>query len=143
MTSTNTYSDIAKIFNLPTKAISELYKDGIIKQMPPDIDEMRSLWVLSKTWGKDRFIKMQLTRHSKAKRKKLADTCELNKSESYALSRFKQHRTENGFTDARRLTVNDVVGELNTYYKIPITRELHAMVRRMRWRVYKIKPENL
>ena len=133
-----TYADVAKFCNLPVKAIAELYKDQILNQMPPNTVELSALRLLAATWGRDRYIKMQLSRHTKFKRRMLSDSAGLTKPESFAFNRFMMQRVEQSTFGTRSLTIEEVVEEINYNYKVPINYELRAMVRKMRWRSYKV-----
>lgn len=133
-----TYSEIAHIFKLPVKAIVALHKDGLIT-IPPSSDSVRVLHLITNIWGKDRYIKMQLAGYTKQKRRRLADTAEMTKPQSYAYNRMLYNRVARHNDDfIRQLSIKEIADEINYNYKVPITGELLNMIKRMRWQVYKV-----
>ena len=130
------YKEIAEKYNLPTKLIIELCSRSILHQ-PISDSEHDGLLMLSSIWGKDVFIKLQLTKKSQRERLKLALTSSLTKIESYILSRYIGNlRTK------ERLYVNQIADELNFYYGAPKDRLLYHTIRKIRARAYKFYNNN-
>jgi hypothetical protein len=126
------YKEIANHYQLPVKSIVEMHNRCIIND-PISESEHKGLLMIQSIWGKDTFLKMQLSRKTKKERLTLALTCELSKIESYILMRY-----IGNLRDHQKIYIKQIADELNFYYGVPIDRLLYSTIKKFRGRAYKL-----
>jgi hypothetical protein len=125
-----TYLEASEKYNIPVKALYELHNRGILpyglKKEHEQIIEH-----ISYVWGKEAFLRLQLSRKTKKKREKLIKEADLNKLEHYILNRYLNALKQN-----KHLKQAQVANEVKTYLGAPITDKLFKTIERMRKKAY-------
>jgi len=122
------YDVASKLFDLPVKALQKLKENGFVDE-PLSQSDRAAMTVLSHVWHKDEYLKMMLARRTKKKRKNLLETIDMDKPDGYMFNRFLNHYRKN---DKTRLYVNQVVKEVEKYYKIPASDSLYEIGKKMK-----------
>ena len=127
-----TFQEVTSKYNIPLKALYELYKREII---PYELNEEHEKVIehISYVWGKDIFIRMQLAKKSKKQREKIMTEAnmDLNRIELYIYNRY-----INSLEQGKRISQPQIINEVNTYLRVPRSRKLIEMVEKMRKRAY-------
>ena len=121
------YDVASKLFDLPVKALQKLKENGFVDE-PLSQSDRAAMTVLSHVWHKDEYLQMMLARRTKKKRKHLFETIDMSKPEKYMFNRFLNHYEEN---DKTWLYIDQVVEEAARYYKIPMSKSLLEIGKRM------------
>ena len=133
--------DVSKKYKIPLKAVYKLHLRGVI---PDKLDKEHEKIIehITHIWGKEEFLRMQISRINKKKRFMLIHAADLNKVEKYVLTTYFNAMDEN-----KRLSRKEIASQVNTYLKVPVTRELFNTIERMRKKAYymmeRAKKDNL
>lgn len=122
------YKEASRIYTIPVAALYMLKKEGVIGE-PLTLIERAHLLVVSKIWGKNAFLRMQLSRKTKKVRLKLIEKPELTRVERHILTRFRNHYEQNNGEWLYREVVEK---EVSSLFKIPLDQRLRDTVRKMR-----------
>ena len=127
-----TFKEVSEIYGLPQKLLIRLKEMGLIGE-PLDAESERKIEFLSAFWGKEWFIKLELSGYSVKKRQMMARKAELNKWEGYVYQRYL-----NALKDgkSKRIMINEIVEELNRNYKIPVEHISILRIRQLRKRAW-------
>ena len=122
------YKEASRVYGIPVTALYMLKKEGVIGE-PLTLTERAHLLVVSKIWGNNTFLRMQLSKKHKKVRLSLIENPELTRVERHILTRFKNHYKQN---DGEWLYGKVVEKEVSSLFKIPLDQALRDTVRKMK-----------
>lgn len=129
-----TLSEASKTFKIPIKAIRELQKDGYIKNEPLTKSDIHFLACIRAIWCKDRYLQLQLAAFSAKRRFAICVKAPENERyEKWILSRY-LHSLSKG----QRLSIETVVQDVVSIFKIPDTPKLRKTILRIRKKAYNL-----
>jgi hypothetical protein len=129
-----TYQEASTTFGIPLKALAQMKEQSLLSKRLTDAD-IEKLRFLSKIWGKDSYIRMQLARRTKEHRKKLVAEAGNTKIENYIYNRYLN------LEEGKRMPRQQIAAEVIYYFKVEkINRkELLKTIERMRKKVYNMR----
>lgn len=118
------YKAISDMTGLTQIAIKTLEKKGVISS---DLTEEHLYFMqnLSKIWGDEELIRLQLSRHNAIRRAKVVFGSGHNRWERAIISQFVKHYS-NRDEDKANLHISTVVDEIMTYYSFPVAFRKHV-----------------
>jgi hypothetical protein len=125
-----TFAEASEKYDIPVKVFYALHKKGALPYQLQN-EHIDKIEFLSLVWGKDIFLRMQLSRKNKKKREKLINEADLNKVEQYILNRYL-----NAIESGERLHKPQIANEVRTYLGAPITAKLFETIEQMRKKAY-------
>ena len=127
-----TFKEATEKYKIPVKALYALYNRDVI---PLELEEEHEkiLKHISYVWGKDIFLRMQLTKKSRQKREKIMTEADmnLNRIEIYIYNRY-----INSLQKGEKLSQHQILNEVKTYLRVPYSNKVIEMIRRMRKKAY-------
>lgn len=135
------YKWLAETTHLSQKAIKRIEKKGLISDPLTD-EHLTILDAISRIWGDEELIRMQIGTLNPTRRAKLIFGAGHNKYERYIINRILGHLS-NREESKMNLHISQVVDEVLSYYKLPekmrdnITKSAYDLRRKINNMVYR------
>jgi hypothetical protein len=128
-----TLSEASKTFKIPLKALRDFQRDGYLKGEPLTKSDIHFLACIRAIWCKEKYLQHQLARVSAKKRYALAIKAPMSRLERWIFERYFS------LPKGKRLSIETVVHEVCSIFKIPNTQELRKTILRIRKRAYNLR----
>jgi len=125
-----TFSESSKTFKISIKALRDLQRDGYLKSEPLTKSDIHLLACIRAIWCKEKYLQHQLARISAKKRYAIAIKAPMTRLEKWSFERYFS------FSQGKRLSIETVVHEVCSIFKIPDTPDLRKTILRIRKRAY-------
>jgi hypothetical protein len=130
--------EAADKYRIPIKALAKMYRMGLLS-LELTSEQLSHIEFISNIWGKNEFIRWQMSKKPKKQREKIIREAGMNKIEQYLYNRY-----FNAIKKGDKLYKAQLANEVKTYLGVPITDKLFNTIEQMRKKAYydKTKAQN-